>query len=61
MNELNIEDKERQAMLIQACNEAEDGSFTLTKEEYEDLKNNPIYDINQAGIENLEISQDVNE
>lgn len=54
MNELNTTDKERQKMLIESYNEQEDGSFTLTQEEYEELKNNPAYDINQAGIENIE-------
>lgn len=45
MNELDIDNLERTEALIMALRDNEDSSISLNKEEYEQIKDNFIYDL----------------
>lgn len=45
MNDLNIDNETRAEELAQTYNEMSDGGYELTKEEYEQVKDNPNLDL----------------
>ena len=45
MNDLNIENEERAEQMAQTYDDMSDGGYEITQEEYEQIKNNPNYDL----------------
>ena len=45
MNELNIENEERAEQMAQSDDDMSDGGYEITQEEYEQIKDNPIFDL----------------
>ena len=51
MNDLNIENEERAEQMAQTYYDRSDGGYEITQEEYEQIKDNPIFDL-QAQVFN---------
>ena len=51
MNDLNIENEERAEQMAQTYDDMSDGGYEITQEEYEQIKDNPIFD-SQAQVFN---------
>lgn len=51
MNDLNIENEERAEQMAQTYDDMSDGGYEITQEEYEQIKDNPIFDL-QAQVFN---------
>ena len=45
MNDLNIENEERAEQMAQSDDDMSDGGYEITQEEYEQIKDNPIFDL----------------
>lgn len=45
MNDLNIENEERAEQMAQTYDDMSDGGYEITQEEYEQIKDNPIFDL----------------
>ena len=44
MNDLNIENEERAEQMAQTYDDMSDGGYEITQEEYEQIKDNPIFE-----------------
>ena len=51
MNDLNIDNEERAEQMAQTYDDMSDGGYEITQEEYEQIKDNPIFDL-QAQVFN---------
>ena len=51
MNDLNIENEERAEQMAQTYDDMSDGGYEITQEEFEQIKDNPIFDL-QAQVFN---------
>ena len=47
MNDLNIENEERAEQMAQTYDDMSDGGYEITQEEYEQIKDNPNYDLKE--------------
>ena len=45
MNDLNIDNEERAEQMAQTYDDMSDGGYEITQEEYEQIKDNPIFDL----------------
>lgn len=53
MNDLNIENEERAEQMAQTYDDMSDGGYEITQEEYEQIKDNPIFDLQAQVFNNV--------